>query len=114
MRKIYTLLAFMTLACSLASAATGDTLTVVTHNDTLVVTNPATGNNPYRVWAVFPPDSIKYRKVILHLNYRCPPGLSCGEWDYIDNVYLRRMGGVNGDTANIEVTRFITPYGLSF
>ena len=114
MKKIIVLLSVLWFGILQASAITGDTLRVISHNDTLVVTNPSAGVNPYTVWAVFPPDSVKYRKVVLHLNYRCPPGMNCGAWDYIDNVFLRRLGGVNGDTANIEITRFITPYGGGF
>jgi hypothetical protein len=106
------------LFCLLVSAhlfaATGDTTLVTSHNNVYVVTNPSTGSNPYPLWAVFPSASTQYRKVILTLTHKCPPGLPCGEWDYIDNVFIRRVGGMNAASADIEVARYITPYGNSF
>jgi len=95
-------------------AATGDTVHVVTHNQQVVVTNPSTGSNPYPAWAVFPPPSTPYRKVVAHLSYKCPTGQACGEWDYLDYVYIRRKGGVSAASLDMEIVRFITPYGNSF
>lgn len=112
------LLALLVLLFSMQSkkayAAYGDTTHVVTHNEVLVVTNPSSGSNPYPSWGVFPTASVKYRKVILNLSYRCPTGQVCGEWDYLDYVYVRRKGGVNAPSENMEIARFITPYGNSF
>ncbi len=99
---------------SMLLAANGDTTTVTTHNQVIMVTNPSTGNNPYLAWGVFPSASTQYRKVILHLDYKCPPGMACGEWDYIDWVYLKRVGGVASPSKNMEFARYITPYGNSF
>ncbi len=95
-------------------AAIGDTLHVTTHNQVTVVTNPSAGANKYPVWAVFPDASVKYRKVILNFSYKCPPGQACGEWDYLDYVFIRRKGGVDSLSKNMEIARFITPYGNSF
>ncbi|MBL0048330.1 MAG: T9SS type A sorting domain-containing protein [Bacteroidetes bacterium] len=96
---------------SMSQASIGDTSTVFSHWNYTVVTDPGAGSHPYPSWAVFADTSVKYRKVILHINYKCPPGMACGEWDYLDYVYLRRVGGVNAPSKDIEIARFITPYG---
>src|SRR6187455_3215692 len=106
---------FCFLAFSLTSfAGTGDTTHVITHNAVTVVTNPNAGVNNYEAWGVFPGMSTKYRKVILTLHYECPTGMACGEWDYIDAVSIRRIGGVSGSSADLEIARYITPYGNTF
>ncbi len=115
MKKISLLsLLFCLFATVKTLAGTGDTTVVTSHQDVYVVTNPSTGNNPYPLWAVFPSSATQYRKIILTLNHKCPPGLPCGEWDYIDNVFIRRVGGMNATSSDIEVARYITPYGNSF
>ncbi len=95
-------------------SAPGDTTHVITHNQVTVVTNPSAGNNPYPAWGAFPPNSVQYRKVTAHLTVKCPPGMACGEWDYLDFIKLRRKGGVDSADMNMEIVRFITPYGNSF
>ena len=95
-------------------AAIGDTTYVTSHNNITVVTNPNTGSNGYLSWAVFPSNATTYRKIILTLSHRCPSPMACGEWDYLDYVYLRRTGSVNNASQDIELARYITPYGNSF
>ncbi|MCU0433432.1 MAG: T9SS type A sorting domain-containing protein [Bacteroidia bacterium] len=102
------------LTCGQLQAAPGDTTHVTTHNQMLVVTNPNTGSNEYPVWAVFPAQSMNYRKVLVSLQMRCPTNQNCGEWDYIDRVMMRRKGGVNQPSLDLELVRFITPYGNTF
>jgi hypothetical protein len=103
------------VALSFASfAGTGDTTHVITHNAITVVTNPNAGVNNYEAWGVFPGQSTKYRKIILTLHYECPTGMACGEWDYIDAVSIRRTGGISGTSADLEIARYITPYGNTF
>ncbi len=96
------------------SASNGDTTTIFSHWNYTVVTNQSTGNHLYPSWAVFPNQNVKYRKVILHINYKCPPGKACGAWDYLDYVYVRRVGGMAAPDKNMEIARYITPYGNSF
>ncbi|MFI5219009.1 MAG: peptide-N-glycosidase F-related protein [Bacteroidia bacterium] len=108
----FTALFIITYQFSFASY--GDTTHVITHNQVLMVTNPSTGQNPYPAWGIFSPETVKYRKVYLNLSYRCPTGQQCGEWDYLDYIYIRRKGGVDSVSKNMEVVRFITPYGNSF
>ena len=112
MRKI---LSLILLVFSLSiSAAPGDTTHVITHNQVVVVTNPSTGANSYKAWGVFPTTTTNFRKVYVTMSYKCPPGMNCGEWDYIDQIKVRRKGGVTGQDDNTEIVRFITPYGNTF
>ncbi len=92
----------------------GDTLHVVSHNKTKVITDPSKGYNAYKSWAEFPGEEIKYRKAFLYVTYQCPDSQRCGEWDYIDNIYLRRKGSVNDSSLDIELARMISPYGSRF
>lgn len=112
MKIIFTSL-FLFLSLALF-ANNGDTTYVKTHNNVVVVTNPNSGSNEYTGWGVFPEANKKYRKVLVKMNYKCPSGMSCGEWDYIDRVMLRRKGSVSNPSENLELVRFITPYGLQF
>jgi hypothetical protein len=53
----YSLFAFSVLFLALrfnSFAGIGDTTHVMTHNQQTMVTNPNTGNNPYKAWGVFP------------------------------------------------------------
>ena len=97
-----------------AFAQIGDTTHIKPLNQITVVTNPSTGSNGYKAWGVFPDTSHHVRKIIATLSYKCAPGKACGAWDYIDNLYLRRLGSVNNPSQNTEIVRFITPYGGSF
>ena len=95
-------------------AAAGETIHVTSHNQVKVVTDPSKGSNPYPRWAEFPPSSVDYRRVVLYITYQCPDGQHCGEWDYIDGVYLRRLGDESSPPHNIEIARMISPYGARF
>ena len=100
-----------TLTCA---ASVGDTTFVSSHTNDTVVTNPNTGSNGYANWAVFPSTSTNYRKIILTLTHRCPSPMACGEWDYLDYIYIRRTGSQNNPSQDIELARYITPYGNTF
>lgn len=97
-----------------AHAADGDIVHVVSHDKTLVQTDPSTGSNSYAKWTQFPATGESYRKVTLWITYACPDGLHCGEWDYIDQVMLKRSGRANDPSVNIELARMISPYGWRF
>ncbi|HXB40583.1 MAG TPA: peptide-N-glycosidase F-related protein [Bacteroidia bacterium] len=92
----------------------GDTTHVISHNAITVVTDPNTGAHGYKMWATFPSSSLPVRKIIAKLSYKCAPGMQCGAWDYLDYVYIRRVGGQAQPSKNIEAVRFITPYGNTF
>ncbi len=110
MKSIAAIILFL---CAGASAQV-DTIDVVSHDHTKVVTDPTKGYNAYPHWTVFPSTQTEYRRVVLYVKYECPDSQHCGEWDYIDNVYLRRIGGVGASSRNIEIARRISPYGWRF
>lgn len=110
---------WLSLALSLSfvavcSAATGDTTVVRTHDKVLIQTDPSKGHTEYAAWGQFPKKGTSIRKMYARLTFQCPPGMTCGEWDYTNSVSIvRRHGGFN-DTLNWEIFRLITPYGLQF
>ncbi|WP_118977004.1 T9SS type A sorting domain-containing protein [Taibaiella koreensis] len=112
MKKIYILLC-LCVAGLLPSvhAANGDTTIVQGHNDVIIQTDPSVGQTLYPAWSVFPPASTPYRKIYAHLSLKCPPNLNCGEWDYLNHIFIGKTGGMAGDSLGYELGRFITPYG---
>lgn len=114
MKRLIVACLFVVMAIFRGTAGNGDTLHVVTHNRVLIQTDPSVGNTHYKAWGVFPAPSLSVRKVKLTMSYACPNGLHCGEWDYINAVYISKRGGENGDSMYTEIARFITPYGWSF
>lgn len=110
----YTLLLALFLLCSRASslAAAGDTTIIQGHNNVTIQTNPSVGSTQYSAWSEFPAvGTTPYRKVLAYLTFECAPGLNCGEWDYLNYLYIGRTGGVGGDSLGYELGRYITPYG---
>lgn len=91
-----------------------DTVTVTSHQDMTIVTNPSVGENFYPQWAEFPSGSEQYRKVLIQLKFECMPGKQCGEWDYVNNIIVGKKGGMNGNTLNYEIARLITPQGFNW
>ena len=91
-----------------------DTLHVITHHKETVVTDPAQGNNYYKRWGVFPAKDIPVRKITLHLKFACPDSMRCADWDYLDFIKIKRVGGSNGDDKDFEIARMLTPYGGAF
>ncbi|MGZ3932240.1 MAG: T9SS type A sorting domain-containing protein [Bacteroidia bacterium] len=104
---------FALLATSII-AAPGDTTKIISHNAQTIITNPLSGSNEYKNWVVFPNVSKKFRKVYVTMQYKCPSGMSCGAWDYIDQIMLRRVGGKTAASKDMEIVRYITPYGNTF
>ena len=84
---------------------------VVTHNRTTVVCNPGTGSKSYARWGVFPSTSLPVRKIEMSVTLGSPDSLLTAHWDYLDHIFLRRQGGVNGKSADFEIGRMLTPYG---
>lgn len=91
----------------------GDTLEVHTHQNVLIQTDPSRGNTKYYGWGNFPKEGT-YQRVYAELSFKCPDNLRCGEWDYLNYIYLRTRKGNFNDTLNWEIMRFITPYGFGF
>jgi len=84
---------------------------VYSHQRMTIVTNPARGENPYPAWGVFPKKDQSVRKILMHLTLGTPDSLSTAHWDYKDHVTIRRVGGVNGQSLDLEIGRMLTPYG---
>jgi hypothetical protein len=70
-----------------------DTIKINTHQKVIIKTNPAVGHTYYEAWGEFPKQDIQYRKVYLYLEFACAPGLKCGEWDYLNHIYIGKVGG---------------------
>ncbi|PZF74172.1 peptide-N-glycosidase F-related protein [Taibaiella soli] len=110
-KTLLTLFVAILSSFGFAAKASQDTTVVTSHQDVVIKTNPAVGHTLYPQWAEFPNTNVSYRRVMMMLEFECAPGLMCGEWDYINNVYIGHLGGVNGDSLGYEIARFITPYG---
>ncbi len=91
-----------------------DTLHVVTHSKTTVVTNPTDGFNYYKSWGRFPSANVPVRQIIMKVRLGCPDGMRCADWDYKDHITIRRTGGKNGKSQDFEIGRMLTPYGGAF
>lgn len=110
--SFFLILIFSVHDCVLAKAS--DTLHVVSHNKTIVVTDPGSGVKAYRSWAVFPSEQTKVRRINLKVTFGCPDSLRCADWDYLDHIYVRRRGGVNSPSLDYPIGRMLTPYGGAF
>ena len=72
--------------CTLAQV--GDTITVQTF----------TFGSVQNAWFEFPPDSVRFEKILLYYKLKCDPGTTadgypCGEWDYLTYTYLYEHTG---------------------
>jgi hypothetical protein len=111
MRQLLTI-ALGFLFCGGANAS--DTLHVITHNKETIVTNPSNGFNQYKRWGVFPSANTPIRKIILHVKFACPDTMRCADWDYLDFISIKKVGGTNGVNKDFEIGRMLTPYGGAF
>ncbi|MCH8904167.1 MAG: hypothetical protein IIA45_09670 [Bacteroidetes bacterium] len=67
--------------------------------DTTIV-QAFTFGSPQNDWFLFPPDSIRFEKILMYYTLKChpPPGVGnpafpCGEWDYLTYSYLYEHTG---------------------
>ncbi len=111
---MFFIISFFFIPAGKVLSHTGDTIHLITHNREKVITDPSKGFSAYKTWGEFPPGHTSYRKAVLYITYQCPDSQRCGEWDYIDNIYLRRKGSVNDTSLDIELARMISPYGSRF
>jgi len=117
MKLITFLLIFISVLISPVTSFSlnGDTINIYSHYKSKVITDPSKGFNSYKSPVLFPSAEIKFRKAILRITYQCPDSQRCGEWDYIDYIYLKKINSSdNKDTARIEIARMISPYGSRF
>lgn len=87
---------------------------VVTHRRVTVTTDPSKGINQFPAWGVFPDKNVSVRRILMKVILGCPDSLPCAHWDYLDPIFVRKAGGVNGKTFNYELSRMLTPYGSIF
>lgn len=111
MKKLLTLICLFIAATSVKAA---DTTVVVSHQDVTILTNPPASSTTYPMWAKFPIAGTQYRKVLMQLNFECAPGLKCGEWDYVNNIIVGRVGSKASTPLNFEIARLITPFGFNW
>lgn len=111
MKRVFLTLALIFALSYIIYAGPGDTLRLKSHEDVTIKTDPSVGRTNYAGWVNFPKTD-NVRKIIAELTFECAPGLQCGEWDYLNHIYVRRIGGESGETLSWEIARFITPYGF--
>lgn len=83
---------------------------VISHNEAVIVTNPAKGSNSYKKWVTFPEKGKDIRSIILKLKFECPDKMRCADWDYVDHIKARQKN----DSTVYEIARMLTPYGGRF
>ena len=114
MKSILSLFTILLLNVCASSAKPSDTLRIVTHQRTTVVTDPAKGFKLYKEWGVFPKSDVPIRKIMMKVKFACPDSMRCADWDYMDRISIGRTGGVNGKVQDYEIGRMLTPYGGAF
>lgn len=95
-------------------ARAADTLDVTTHDHIFINTNAKEGRNSFFGWGEFPGPDKDIRRVKMQVTLGHPDSAAIAHWDYLDFIYLRRVGGKSGVSKDIELGRLITPYGSSF
>lgn len=84
------------------------------HDRVTINTDASEGIKSFSSWAVFPSRDTDVRNITMFLTLGHPDTMDIAHWDYLDFIYLRRVGGKNADSLNVEIGRMITPYGSSF
>jgi len=100
--------------CFSFNASGQDTLNVTTHDHITINTNQKKGVNSFYEWGVFPSKPENIRRIKMQVTLGHPDSMAIAHWDYLDHIYLRRVGGTQGESKDIEIGRLITPYGSSF
>lgn len=100
------------ILCLLVSDTAAQTIT--THDRITVVTDPSQGTKSYLGWGKFPSASTPIRKIKLVVRFGCPDSLRCADWDYMDQILIRRKGGQKEKDLGYEIGRMLTPYGGAF
>ncbi|MGQ7868902.1 peptide-N-glycosidase F-related protein [Sunxiuqinia sp. sy24] len=89
------------------------TLVVTSHDQETIVCEPS-GSSYFKQWAVFPGAEEPVRRVFMDVTLGHPDSINIAHWDYLDHITLRRAGGVNGESLDLEIGRMLTPYGSNF
>ncbi len=110
-------LLFLLLSTSLQTAVAQKTPKkefITTHNRATINTDVSKGMKSFPAWGVFPSEKADIRRIVLHLTLAHPDSMPIAHWDYLDFIYIRRVGGKLADSLNMEIARMLTPYGSSF
>ncbi|WP_186757446.1 peptide-N-glycosidase F-related protein [Echinicola salinicaeni] len=114
MKHLNLLLILLLMTSFRTFGANTDTLEIVSHDEITVVTDPSKGEKNYTHWAVFPDKDEAIRKIIMKVKFACPDNMRCADWDYLDHITIKRIGGENGEMKDFEIGRMLTPYGGAF
>jgi hypothetical protein len=88
--------------------------TVTTHDHMTIVCNPNKGNNLFPAWGVFPSKEESVRRIFMEVALGHPDSINIAHWDYLDPIRIKRVGGIKGDTLDLEIGKMLTPYGSNF
>ncbi len=115
MRFIYLIISsfFVLAACKTKNKGLSTT-TITTHNHETIICNPAKGSNSFKAWGKFPGKDKQVRRVFMDVLLGHPDSIKIAHWDYLDHIFIRRAGGFNGKSLDLELGRMITPYGSNF
>lgn len=114
MKKIILLIGILSLAAFPAKADQQDTIYVTTHDQITINTDMETGENYFTEWGKFPSPDKEIRRMKMQVTLGHPDTMAIAHWDYLDHIHLRRTGGKDGESRDLEIGRIITPYGSSF
>lgn len=102
------------LVAQFLTAQLPNPIRVITHDKITVVTDPASGSKSYFGWGIFPSTSTPIRKINMRVLFGCPDSVRCADWDYMDQLVIRRKGGSGQPDLQYEIGRMLTPYGGAF
>ena len=114
MRYSLLLFAFLMIMMGCGTKMEKKSMIVTSHNHITIVTNPAAGVNYFPAWGLFPAKEKNVRRIFMDVILGHPDSLKIAHWDYLDHITIRRAGGINGDSLNLEIGRMLTPYGSNF
>lgn len=105
-----------TVLAALAFAALGAVSLHAQQKETITV-QTLTYGSPHDALFLFPPDSVRFEKILMHYKLRCPFDGPCGEWDYLAYIYLYDKSG-RIDSTRDTATNFsidgTTPDSVSY
>lgn len=112
--KKYLILFFTFIIMVNITLAQSNSINVVTHNEVTIFTNPKEGTKSFKAWGVFPAVGKEIRQITMNVTLAYPKDRAIAHWDYMDEINIRRTGGVDGESLDFEIGRMLTPYGSNF
>ncbi|WMI65504.1 peptide-N-glycosidase F-related protein [Aestuariibaculum sp. YM273] len=102
---------FLLVACGKPQIK--ESIHVIAHDKTTIITNPKEGVNTFTEWATFPSKAEDIRKITMYLTLAYPEHIKIAHWDYMDRVKII-CKDENNNEKEFEIGRMLTPYGSSF